>query len=117
MTLVLGCLVAIAGNANADYYETRNANCDMSAMRAALDRATADGRAVITVVRCDDAAARPVPRVRRAPRVVSSDCGFNRVINREYFVRETVQSYRPVMTYVPYETYTRVRPVCDEFGC
>ena len=49
-------------------------------------------------------------------------CGepFERVVNREYFVRETVQQYKPVVSYVPAGTYTTTRavaaPKCTKCG-
>jgi len=49
-------------------------------------------------------------------------CGqpFERVVNREYFVRETVQQYRPVVHYEPAGTYTTMRavetPKCNKCG-
>lgn len=49
-------------------------------------------------------------------------CGepFEKVVNREYFVRETVQQYRPVVSYVPAGSYTTVRavatPKCNKCG-
>ncbi len=49
-------------------------------------------------------------------------CGepFERVVNREYFVRETVQTYKPVIHYVPAGSYTTMRavetPKCTKCG-
>ena len=49
-------------------------------------------------------------------------CGepFERVVNREYFVRETVQQYKPVVSYVPAGSYTTMRaiesPKCNKCG-
>lgn len=49
-------------------------------------------------------------------------CGepFERVVNREYFVRETVQQYKPVVHYVPAGSYTTMRavetPKCNKCG-
>ena len=49
-------------------------------------------------------------------------CGepFEKVVNREYFVRETVQQYKPVVSYVPAGTYTTTRavsaPKCNKCG-
>jgi len=46
-------------------------------------------------------------------------CGkpYERIVNREYFVRETVQTYKPVIYYEPAGTYTTMRavdtPKCD----
>ena len=102
-------IMAVAA-ANADYYETYTNNCDMNAMRAELNRAVADKRAVITKITCENTVAEPV---------VEETCGepFERVVNREYFVRETVQQYKPVVHYEPAGTYTTMRAVCDDQGC
>ena len=49
-------------------------------------------------------------------------CGepFERIVNREYFVRETVQQYKPVVSYVPAGSYTTTRavsaPKCSTCG-
>ncbi len=107
--------IMAAASANADYFEFRTNNCDMNAMRAELDRAVAEHRAVITKVVCEETTAEPV--------VVESGncevCGepFEEVVKREYFVRETVQQYKPVVHYEPAGTYTTMRAVCGEFGC
>jgi len=116
------------------YRESVN-NCDEAEMRAALDRATRENRAVITIVECDNGvvrtttqAAQSQPRPQPRPSVSVSvnapcsncgciDCGTQEeVVKREYFVRETVQQYRPVVQYVPAGTYTRVKPTCTQ-GC
>ena len=117
----------LSGVANADVYrETVDGGCDEAEMRAALDRASADNRAVITIVECESGVVRvnqrPVAPV--APSVVkpvcdSACCGCDKkeeVVKREYFVRETVQQYKPVVQYVPSGTYTRVKPTCNH-GC
>lgn len=97
------------------YYETSSENCDMAAMQRTLDNATADRRAVITVVKC-------VPRAT-APAVelddVCIDCAapmVERVIDRRVYVEETVQRYEPVVRYVPAGKFTRTRRVCNECG-
>lgn len=92
------------------YYETRSADCDMAAMRRTLDNATADRRAVITVVKC---APRPAPVVRVDACI---DCApvVERVIDRRVYVEETVQRYAPVVHYVPAGEFTRTRRVCNE---
>ena len=118
---ILGVLAATA--ANADYFEFRTDNCDMNAMRAELNRAVADKRAVITKVVCEDSTVEVEPVVMAEPEivepVVGTACGepFERVVNREYFVRETVQQYKPVVHYEPAGTYTTTHAVCGEFGC
>lgn len=108
--------------ASADVYVETVSSCDESEMRYALDRASYENRAVITIVECDNGVVRTVYK----PKPVSKPCGCNAcgcempvkeaVVDREYFVRETVQQYKPVTTYVPAGTYTRVKPVCNH-GC
>jgi hypothetical protein len=120
----------------ADMYRESIDTCDEAEMRAALDRATRENRAVITIVECDNGVVRtttqaaqpapmpmPVQPVRAAVRPAPCDscgcidCGTQEeVVKREYFVRETVQQYRPVVQYVPAGTYTRVKPTCTQ-GC
>ena len=106
---IIGIMASVA--AHADYYETRTGNCDMNAMRAELNRAVADKRAVITKIVCEETTVEPV--------IVEESCGepFERVVNREYFVRETVQQYKPVVHYEPVGTYTTMRAVCGDTGC
>ena len=119
----------------ADMYRESVTDCDEAEMRAALDRATRENRAVITIVECENGvvrtttqAAQPQPRPQPRPSLSVSintscpncgcmDCGTREeVVKREYFVRETVQQYRPVVQYVPAGTYTRVKPTCTQ-GC
>ena len=123
--LVLFSLVAslFSTVAMADMYRESINDCDAMEMRAALDRATRDNRAVITVVECDNGIVRTTtqPRPMAAQPVCPTcgciDCGTQeQVVRREYFVRETVQQYKPVVTYVPAGTYTRVKPTCSH-GC
>lgn len=129
-SVLLSLVTALcAGTAFAsDYYQIRTNDCRMESMQRMLDRATAQRRAVITVVQCDKSAANENDVVVRtvqsydAPVVRSDDCAtcvrpVERVVNRQYFVRETVQQYRPVVKYVPDGTYTRVRAVCGDFDC
>lgn len=106
----------------ADVYRESVNDCDMGEMRAALDRATRDNRAVITIVECDNGVVRTTVKSRIAEEPKCDNCGCidcgvrEAVVNREYFVRETVQQYKPVVQYVPAGTYTRVRPTCKQ-GC
>ena len=111
---IMGALLATA--ANADYVELHTTNCDMNAMRAELNRAVADKRAVITKVVCEETIDEPVVFVEP---VAEESCGepFEVVVDREYFVRETVQQYKPVVHYEPAGTYTTTRAVCDKTGC
>jgi len=135
---VLFSLVAslVSTVAVADMYRESVNTCDEAEMRAALDRATRENRAVITIVECDNGVVRtttqaqpqPQPRVHAQANIQVSvapacpncgcmDCGTQEeVVKREYFVRETVQQYRPVVQYVPAGTYTRVKPTCTQ-GC
>ena len=113
---IVGMLASVA--AHADYYETQTGNCDMNAMRAELNRAVADHRAVITKIVCEETNVETEPVVIAEP-VVEESCGepFERVVNREYFVRETVQQYKPVVHYEPAGSYTTMRAVCGDYGC
>ncbi len=102
------------------YYETRAENCDMNAMRAQLDRATADRRAVITVVKCAPApqtsahASDEMDIVELSDAYPCAGCAapVERVIDRRVYVEETVQQYRPVVHYVPAGIYTRKCTMC-----
>lgn len=114
----------------ADMYRESVNTCDEAEMRAALDRATRDNRAVITIVECDNGVVRTIAQPRPVQHVIEpvmvrpvcETCGCincetqEEVVKREYFVRETVQQYRPVVQYVPAGTYTRVKPTCTK-GC
>lgn len=109
--------------AMADMYRESVNSCDEGEMRAALDRATRNGRAVITIVECDNGIVRtttksaPMQRVQTYSGGCDLGCGTQEeVVKREYFVRETVQQYKPVVQYVPAGTYTRVKPTCTS-GC
>lgn len=108
------------------YYETNTTNCDRVSMQNALDNATAARRAIITVVKCDtprtNARPRPIPAPRPAPIVPVAPvmapcdtCGdiVEQVVDRRYFVEETVQQYRPVVHYEPAGEYVRRRPSCS----
>ena len=120
--LILVSLVAAlsANSVCADVYRETVNGCNESEMRAALDRASAANRAVITIVECDDVVvhANVQPTYKPAPvKSCSYDCGKREeVVKREYFVRETVQQYEPVVQYIPTKTYTRVKPTCTS-GC
>ena len=104
----------------ADVYRESVDTCDEAEMRAALDRATQDKRAVITIVECDNGIIRTISKpVYDVKPVETCGCGCDvkeEVVKREYFVRETVQTYKPVVKYVPAGTYTRVKPACNK-GC
>ena len=107
----------------ADIYRETINTCDEQEMRAALDKAAATNRAVITIVECDNGVVRttekPIARPSVKPVCTSACCGCDKreeVVKREYFVRETVQQYEPVVQYIPTTTYTRVKPACNH-GC
>jgi len=118
--MFLFMMIASASAFASDYYKETINTCDEAEMRAALDRATYENRSVITVIECDEG----IVRTRTVkndfkPRVATCDvCDEPKeeVVKREYFVRETVQQYKPVVTYVPAGTYTRVKPTCNK-GC
>ena len=97
--------------ANAAVIELHTDNCDINAMRAELNRAVNAHHAVITKIVCDEPALESV--------ATEETCGeaYEEVVAHEYFVRETVQTYRPVVHYEPAETYTTMRAVCDDMGC
>ena len=103
-----------------DFYKERINTCDESEMRAALDRATYENRSVITIIECDDGIVRTRTQSLPKAKPACDTCGCmepkEEVIKREYFVRETVQKYKPVVKYVPAGTYTRERPTCTH-GC
>ena len=123
---VLFSLIAgmFSSAALADVYQETVKTCDEAQMRAALDRATVEHRAVITIIECENG----VVKVKQQNKVADTkpcnkcdtctSCGepMEQVVNREYFVRETVQQYKPVVQYVPAGTYTRVKPACNH-GC
>ena len=132
---IIAALTGAAANAS-DYYETTIRDCNPAAMRAALDKASFEERAVITVVTCNNGASRfydakdahseplaeysadnSASRDVAAPRAARcADCSapVERVVARRHYVEETVQRYEPVVQYVPAGTYKRTRRVCSE---
>ena len=130
--IVLGSLVATLASvsAMADYYKMSVSNCDEAHMRAVLDEAAADNRTVITVVECEMADETQTTQTTTQTQVYNVAPAYvdtyearvyqprdvEAVVRREYFVRETVQQYKPVIRYVPSGTYTRVRRTCNR-GC
>ena len=123
--VLLSLFAALVSNgAVASYYKTTVSDCDDAQMRAALDRAAAEKRAVVTVVECEDSKAVKTATQTRTETWDNSysvgdscyTCGccaepMEAVVKRDYFVRETVQQYRPVVRYVPAGSYTRVKRV------
>ena len=68
MKKLIFALVAMATvPATADYYRTRTNNCDPVAMRATLERAAREHRAVITEVNCEYTRVEPVMVAQPAP--------------------------------------------------
>lgn len=110
---IIGILASVS--ANAEYVELHTSNCDLNSMRAELNRAVANHHAVITKIVCDEAVEVEEPVAVAA----EETCGtpYEEVVNREYFVRETVQQYKPVVHYEPAGTYTTTRAVCGDMGC
>lgn len=118
------CCALVSNIASADYYRTTVNNCDDANMRVALDQAASENRAVVTVVECTN--------VQTETETVAANTWENSyapsyswnyeyaygyqpvdvVVNREYFVRETVQQYKPVVVYMPAGRYTRVKRTC-----
>ena len=109
---IFGILAATM--ANAEVVELHTNNCDLNSMRAELNRAVARHHAVITKIICDAEV-----EVAEPVEIEEPSCGepFEEVVNREYFVRETVQKYEPVVRYEPDATYTTVRAVCENGDC
>ena len=63
----------------------------------------------------------PKPACGKCNKCATKTCGtpYERVVNRQYFVRETVQTYKPVIYYEPAGTYTTMRAVekpCNKCG-
>ena len=124
--ILVSLIAALAsGSVMADYYKTSVANCDNAHMRAVLDDAAAENRTVITVVECDMYDETQTVTQTRSYNTepvytyetrVYQPAPVEAVVQREYFVRETVQQYKPVIRYVPAGTYTRVRKTCNR-GC
>jgi len=114
---IVGIMATVS--ANAEYVELHTSNCDVNSMRAELNRAVANHHAVITKIICDEQVATYEPVVVSEPVVSDDACGepYEEVVNREYFVRETVQQYKPVVHYEPAGTYTTMRSVCGDTGC
>ena len=110
---IIGTMATVS--ANAEYVELHTTNCDMDSMRAELNRAVAGHHAVITKIVCDEV----VPVQEVVVNESADECGepFETVVNREYFVRETVQQYKPVITYQAAGTYTTMRAICEDKGC
>lgn len=108
--------IIATASASAEYVELHTSNCDLNSMRAELNRAVVAHHAVITKIVCDEQVAVSEPVVVESK---SEECGepFERVVSREYFVRETVQQYKPVVHYEPAGKYTTMRAVCDDMGC
>ncbi|MDR1338106.1 MAG: hypothetical protein LBJ73_03705 [Rickettsiales bacterium] len=120
MTLVLlaALLPSASVFAGGGYYQKSVDDCSKSSLYRELDGATIAARAVTTVIKCD----RDVELKRPAPkrsackmRAVKPACGcgqaFEKVVDREYYVRETRAIYQPVVTYIPVGAYTTIRKI------
>lgn len=106
------------------YYETTSYSCDRAAMQNMLDAATADRRAVITVVKCDPQSSSNNNannmRIYADRNMVSDISGcidclgpVEKVIDRRVYVEETIQQYEPVIKYFPTDTYVRKYRIVD----
>lgn len=128
--LLVAILPAVASASDyigGGYYQKTTSNCNKASIYKELDTATREGRAVTTVVKCAAEAPKPQPVERREVRVervakpaCGGECGtpFEKVVDREYYVRETREVYQPVVTYVSAGTYTTTKKVCEsDLGC
>ncbi|MDR1361501.1 MAG: hypothetical protein LBJ18_04380 [Rickettsiales bacterium] len=102
-----------------NYYKKTVADCNASSIRRELDKATAYGRAVVTVIECEAA---PKPAPRKAVQIAAPACNdcnpeFEVVTNRKYFVKETREVFKPVVSYVSAGAYTTTREVCGNEFC
>lgn len=99
--------------------------CVICAPIYASDDGMADFEPKITVTTNDFArpVAKPAPKAPcgKCTKCATKTCGapYERVVRRQYFVRETVQTYKPVIYYEPAGTYTTMRAVekpCNKCG-
>ncbi len=65
--------------AMADYYTVNTNNCDPAAMRATLERAAREHRAVITEVNCEYARVEPVVVAQPAPAYVAPAMDYSNI--------------------------------------
>ena len=65
--LVFALIAMVTLPVAADYYTVRTNNCDPAAMRATLERAAREHRAVITEVNCESVRVEPVTVAQPAP--------------------------------------------------
>ncbi len=80
MKKLVFALVAMATvPAIADYYRVRTNNCDPAAMRATLERAAREHRAVITEVNCEYARIEPVVVAGGAPVHAAPAVNYNNI--------------------------------------
>lgn len=127
--IVLVLALMFPNFAFADAYVTTVSDCDDAQMRAVLDNAAAEQGTVITIVECEQVEENKAsvmtsryantwnhhyaPAYRPCENQMKP---VSAVVRRDYFVRETIQEYKPVVKYVPSNRYVRVRPACDECG-
>lgn len=97
----------ITNSVFATYYRTTTSNCSDAAMRAKLNRATADHRAVITEVSCDYTVPQVTHVITPAPVVV-----------RKPIVHHYVVKPRPVIVeYVPVTVVSVEEESCACMTC
>ena len=60
IVLLSSVIAMVTGAVHADYYRVNTNNCDPAAMRATLERAARERRAVITEVNCESVRVEPV---------------------------------------------------------
>jgi hypothetical protein len=108
-------------------YEKTVDDCSKSTIYRELDDASRRGRAVTTIIRCRSQKPSSVSvsiehcresNAARCGQTCSQACGgtcgnqgFEKVVDRKYYVQETREVYRPVVNYVSAGTYTTTRRV------
>ncbi len=93
-SIILSVVLALcAGVAHADYYKVRTNNCDPVAMRATLERAAREHRAVITEVNCEAVRNEPVVVTRPATTYVAPAVNYSNIPVVPCAPRPTRQEY------------------------
>ena len=77
--LVFALIAMATVPAMADYYRVRTNNCDPAAMRATLERAAREHRAVITEVNCEYARVEPVVVAGGTPVYAAPAVNYNNI--------------------------------------
>ena len=93
--IIFALMAMITVPAMADYYKVNTNNCNPAAMRATLERAAREHRAVITEVNCEYARVEPVMVAQPAPMPVYAPTYAAPVMD---------YSNIPVVDCVPYPT-------------